>query len=57
MDVRDTVRTLKGSGKQTHPAAYGSDGAYASKPNREEIFEFAYELMHESDPRRWPTFY
>ncbi len=37
-----------------HRPAYGSDGDYWSKPNRETIFEAVYELMHESDPRKFP---
>jgi 2-oxoisovalerate dehydrogenase E1 component len=37
-----------------HRPAYGSDGDYFSKPSRETIFEAAYELMHEVDPRRYP---
>ena len=40
-----------------HRPAYGSDGDYFSKPNREDIFEAAYELMHEADPGRYPVFY
>jgi pyruvate/2-oxoglutarate/acetoin dehydrogenase E1 component/TPP-dependent pyruvate/acetoin dehydrogenase alpha subunit len=39
-----------------HRPAYGSDGDYWSKPNRESIFASVYELMHESDPRRFPRF-
>lgn len=39
-----------------HRPAYGSDGDYFSKPNREEIFEAAYALMHEANPRRYPRF-
>jgi pyruvate/2-oxoglutarate/acetoin dehydrogenase E1 component/TPP-dependent pyruvate/acetoin dehydrogenase alpha subunit len=39
-----------------HRPAYGSDGDYWSKPNRETIFEGVYELMHEADPRRYPRF-
>src|SRR5262249_31347729 len=42
------------SGKEHRPA-YGSDGDYWSKPNRETIFRGVYELMHESDPRRYPS--
>lgn len=37
-----------------HRPAYGSDGDYWSKPNRETIFETVYELMHEVDPQRYP---
>jgi len=37
-----------------HRPAYGSDGDYFSKPNREQIVEAVYQLMAESDPRRFP---
>lgn len=47
-------RTLTG---KEHRPAYGSDGDYWSKPNRETIFETVYEMMHEADPRRFPVFY
>jgi 2-oxoisovalerate dehydrogenase E1 component len=47
-------RTL--SAKEHRPA-YGSDGDYWSKPNREEIFEAVYDLMHEADPAAFPIFY
>ena len=40
-----------------HRPAYGSDGDYFSKPNRESVFEAVYDLMHESDPRTFPVFY
>ena len=40
-----------------HRPPYGSDGDYFSKPNREQIFEAAYGLMREADPRRFPDFY
>jgi 2-oxoisovalerate dehydrogenase E1 component len=39
---------------KAHRPAYGSDGDYWSKPNRETIFETVYGLMHEVDPRRYP---
>jgi pyruvate/2-oxoglutarate/acetoin dehydrogenase E1 component/TPP-dependent pyruvate/acetoin dehydrogenase alpha subunit len=41
---------------KAHRPAYGSDGDYFSKPNREEIFSAVYELMHHSDPRKFPAF-
>jgi pyruvate/2-oxoglutarate/acetoin dehydrogenase E1 component/TPP-dependent pyruvate/acetoin dehydrogenase alpha subunit len=47
-------RTLPG---KEHRPAYGSDGDYWSKPNRETIFETVYELMHEARPARFPVFY
>jgi len=37
-----------------HRPAYGSDGAYWSKPSPETVFESVYELMSETDPQRWP---
>jgi pyruvate/2-oxoglutarate/acetoin dehydrogenase E1 component/TPP-dependent pyruvate/acetoin dehydrogenase alpha subunit len=42
---------------QEHRPAYGSDGDYWSKPNRETVFETVYELMHEADPAAFPLFY
>jgi len=40
---------------QAHRPAYGSDGDYFSKPNREQIFTTVYDLMHQSDPPRFPS--
>ena len=40
-------------GKEHRPA-YGSDGDYWSKPNRETIFRAVYELMREANPRKFP---
>jgi pyruvate/2-oxoglutarate/acetoin dehydrogenase E1 component len=42
---------------KAHRPAYGSDGDYFSKPNREEIFRAVYDLMHEAEPGRFPRFY
>jgi pyruvate/2-oxoglutarate/acetoin dehydrogenase E1 component len=39
---------------KAHRPAYGSDGDYFSKPNAEDIFEKAYEIMHEADPLAFP---
>jgi len=39
---------------QAHRPAYGSDGDYFSKPSKEDIFEAAYAIMHESDPSAFP---
>jgi pyruvate/2-oxoglutarate/acetoin dehydrogenase E1 component len=44
-------RTL--SAKEHRPA-FGSDGDYFSKPNREQIVETVYAMMRESDPNRFP---
>ena len=46
-------RTLAG---QEHRPAYGSDGDYWSKPNRETIFDAVYDLLNASDPRRYRQF-
>lgn len=37
-----------------HRPAYGSDGDYFCKPNVEDVVEIIYDLMHESDPQRYP---
>ncbi len=37
-----------------HRPPYGSDGDYFSKPNADDVFEKLYEIMHESDPERFP---
>ena len=37
-----------------HRPAYGSDGDYWSKPNRESIFAAVYELLHEAKPKTYP---
>ena len=29
----------------------------SDKPSREEVFRAVYDLMHEADPQRWPSFY
>lgn len=48
------ARTLSA---KPHRPSYGSDGAYFSKPNVEELFEMAYDMMHETDPTNYPIFY
>jgi pyruvate/2-oxoglutarate/acetoin dehydrogenase E1 component len=40
-----------------HRPAYGSDGDYFSKPSLEDIFDAAYEIMHEADPKKYPRIY
>jgi pyruvate/2-oxoglutarate/acetoin dehydrogenase E1 component/TPP-dependent pyruvate/acetoin dehydrogenase alpha subunit len=47
-------RTLTGT---EHRPAYGSDGDYWSKPNREQLFDAVYELMHEANPAAYPLFF
>lgn len=51
-DYLDTApRTLPA---MEHRPAYGIDGEYFSKPNVERIFEAIYQLMHETDIRKYP---
>ena len=40
-----------------HRPAYGSDGDYFSKPNREQVVAVVYDLMREQDPERFPAFH
>jgi transketolase len=40
-----------------HRPAYGSDGDYWSKPNRETIFRAVYDLVREADPRKYPAIF
>jgi 2-oxoisovalerate dehydrogenase E1 component len=40
-----------------HRPSYGSDGDYWSKPNRESIFASIYELMRETNPRKYPKIF
>ncbi|MCE7988130.1 MAG: transketolase [Caldilinea sp. CFX5] len=40
---------------QPHRPAYGTDGDYFSKPNVEDVVLVVYDLLHESDPARYPT--
>lgn len=47
-------KTLTG---KEHRPAYGSDGDYFSKPSLEDIFDAAYEVMHEYDPEKYPGIY
>jgi len=37
--------------------AYGSDADYFSKPNKEDVFETIYQMMHEADPSQFPAFF
>ena len=42
---------------QPHRPAYGSDGNYFSKPNKEDVLEAAYALMAADDPKTYPPIY
>lgn len=37
-----------------HRPAYSSDGDYFSKPSIEDVVEKVYEMIHESDPQKFP---
>jgi pyruvate/2-oxoglutarate/acetoin dehydrogenase E1 component/TPP-dependent pyruvate/acetoin dehydrogenase alpha subunit len=39
---------------KNHRPAYGSDGDYFSKPNEDDIFDAAYEIMKETSPNKYP---
>ncbi len=41
---------------KAHRAAYGSDGDYFSKPNKEDVVEACYQIMHERNPIDFPAF-
>ena len=40
-----------------HRPAYGSDGDYFSKPNAEDVFDYVYAMMNESNPADYPAIY
>jgi 2-oxoisovalerate dehydrogenase E1 component len=40
-----------------HRPAYGTDGGYFSKPQVEDVFSVVYDLMHESNPARYPDIF
>ena len=39
-----------------HRPSYGTDGDYFSKPNIDDIYAAAYNLMHEANPKEFPSF-
>jgi len=39
---------------KAHRPAYGGDGDYFSKPSMDDVFEAAYSIMNEFDPRQFP---
>lgn len=42
---------------KAHRAAYSTDGDYFSNPNAEDVFEKAYNMMHEYHPERFPKIF
>jgi pyruvate/2-oxoglutarate/acetoin dehydrogenase E1 component/TPP-dependent pyruvate/acetoin dehydrogenase alpha subunit len=61
LDDQDAYRHLDSAPRclaaQAHRPPYGSDGDYFSKPNAEEVFDTVYEMMRETDPKRFPAIY
>ena len=39
---------------KAHRPAYGSDGDYFSKPSFDDIYETAYNIMHDLNPNKYP---
>ena len=50
LDSAPSVLTAK-----AHRPAYGTDGDYFSKPSFEDIYERMYAIMHEANPKRYPS--
>ena len=42
---------------KAHRTAYGTDGDYFSKPSAEDVFEKVYDIMHESNPKKYRSLY
>jgi pyruvate/2-oxoglutarate/acetoin dehydrogenase E1 component len=42
---------------KAHRPAYGSDGDYWSKPNKETVFNAVYAIMAEVDPVKYPPLF
>lgn len=40
-----------------HRPAYAVDGGYFSKPNAEDVFDYVYDIMNESNPDKYPSIY
>ena len=52
LDSKPVTLTAK-----AHRPAYGTDGDYFSKPSIEDIFDSAYNMMHEVRPNDFPEIY
>ncbi|HWV70436.1 MAG TPA: thiamine pyrophosphate-dependent enzyme [Pseudosphingobacterium sp.] len=42
---------------KAHRPPYGSDGDYFTKPSIDDIIEIAYQIMHESNPDKFPVLF
>ncbi len=58
VDQQDSWRYLDSKPQalaaQAHRPAYSTDGDYFSKPSIDDIFDAAYEIMHEASPNDYP---
>lgn len=50
LDAKPVTLTAK-----AHRPPFGSDGDYFSKPNAEDVFNVAYNIMTEFDPAKYPS--
>jgi pyruvate/2-oxoglutarate/acetoin dehydrogenase E1 component/TPP-dependent pyruvate/acetoin dehydrogenase alpha subunit len=61
LDEQDAWRWLDSAPRtltaRPHRPAYTTDGDYFSKPNVENVFDAAYELLHEANPQQYPWMY
>ena len=42
---------------KAHRPAYGTDGDYFSKPSLDDIVEKVYAILHESNPKKYPSLF
>jgi pyruvate/2-oxoglutarate/acetoin dehydrogenase E1 component len=40
---------------KAHRPAYSTDGDYFSKPSADDVVEKIYEIMHEANPKKFPS--
>lgn len=52
LDAQPKTLTAK-----AHRPPYGSDGDYFSKPSIDDVMEAVYEMMHESNPDKFPKLF
>ncbi len=52
LDSEPTTLTAK-----DHRPPYGSDGDYFSKPSSDDVYDVVYEIMHETNPTKFPRIY
>ncbi|MFN3760305.1 MAG: thiamine pyrophosphate-dependent enzyme [Algoriphagus aquaeductus] len=59
MDHQDIFRHLDSEPQtlaaKAHRPAYSSDGDYFSKPSADDVVEKVYQMMHESNPKKFPS--